>query len=409
MRPLLRFLLVASLAANLGLGLGLWWKTQISTAHPTAEGGSADPASQFSKTDSFTPNSSKLGQLLATASPAQIVSWLRAAGISPEKIARIVDVLLDEKYAQLRDKLQHGKTIQPYWRNFSYGLLFKQDREQLNLLFEQRSKEEAHLLGPDIWFSDASPYVNFIRRQYGSLSPEKLSAIQALQREYSAMTGSTPSVLSSGDQQKSTLLQKEFHADLAKILTPDELYEHDLRDSPSATTLQSRCNYFAATEDEYRALFSLYQQIDRTFPESVWDEPDEKTEAARTDAEAKMQGQIEALLGSERYAEFRQGNDKNSEKENRLVTSLGLPLSAAARLVQIKAETSACAELLKKDNSISQTERLDRLASLKTSTESSIASAIGDRGVEAYRQYGGTWLQTLIPQSSTKSKTTSSP
>lgn len=281
-------------------------------------------------------NTRLLWHRLGSNNLSQLVANLRAANLSPAKIAYIVHHILNEKYAALQDENTTGNEPQPYWRNSkiisenSYNNRHKLARSEA--LRAQRRTEEAQLLGDDLWLAEGIPYVDHIRQGYGNLlSNQKLSALRDLKNEYSAMaTPLQDDFHDPATRQKLKLLEKEHRANTVKLLTPAELLEHDLRYGNAANLLQSRCYYFTATEAEYRTLFPIYQQIDQAASYSDWDRVDEKTETARKEAEKRAQAQIEAVLGPARYAEFKQANDPAARKENQLVTRLGLPLSAAA-------------------------------------------------------------------------------
>lgn len=404
MKSVVHVLLILSLAANLGFGFVIWRK-RSSRAH-TLKQERISTHNNPTKAAASSPlkNDRKLWQRLGSNDLSQLVANLRTAGLPPQQIARIINNLLAEKYAPKFDAVFSGKSDTPYWRTpdgYYYSELSKTGREQQRQLWDERRAEEMRLLGNDYWLIEEDPFVDLVRRQHGNLSPEKLSAIQKLQLEYSAMSRSLEQfahdLRSPSDTEKIKLLDKEFRNDLATLLTPEELLERDLRSSNAGQLLQLRCNFFAATESEYRALFPLYQQIDRAVLVSDWDDPDEKTKAARLDAETRAHTQIEAILGPARYAEFKQANDKNAYKENQLITRLGLPLSAAAQLCSLKSDLTARAEHVRKTNALSPEQQASQLADLKTEAQNRIIATIGEQGLNAYQQHGGNWLQSISP------------
>lgn len=399
MRAIAYIILCASLGLNLLFGSTLLRRNPPqTTTTPPHQHPQQSSRSETSPTSSVTPSTRLLWHRLGSNDLAQLVSNLRAAGLPPRKIAYIVHHLLREKYATLQNENDVGKEPLPYWRNSdvisenSYNN--RQKRARREALWQQNRAEEAQLLGDNRWLAEGIPLIDHIRQANGNiLSDKKLSALADLETEYSTLT--RPQDLNSNDpatREKLKLLEKEFRKDVAQLLTPEELLERDLRYSNAADLLQMRCNYFAATEAEYRALFSIYQQVDQAAPYSDWEEVDEKTRAARKDAETRAQAQIEAILGPTRYAEFKQANDKSASKENQLVTRLGLPLSAAAQLVSIKADVSSRTELLRKDSTIDPTERDARRDALRAEAESRISATLGPAGLAAYREHLGNWL-----------------
>ncbi|MFT3870813.1 MAG: hypothetical protein QM715_20360 [Nibricoccus sp.] len=400
MKAIAYSLLCASLGLNILFGSVILRRNSSSTTTTTQHQSSPQPF-RLEPPPSASPISSTrpLWQLLGSDDLPQLVANLRVAGLPPRKIAYIVLHLLREKYAALQDENDVGKEPPPYWRNSdiisdnSYNN--RQKRARREDLWQQNRTEEAQLLGDDRWLAEGIPLIDHIRQANGNiLSNKKLSALAELESEYSILT--RPLDLNSSDpatREKLKLLEKEFKKDVALILTPEEMLERDLRYSNAAGLLQNRCNYFVATEAEYRALFPIYQQIDQAAPYSDWDQVDEKTKSARKEAETRAQAQIEAILGPARYAEFKQANDETARKENQLVTRLGLPLASAAQLVSIKADILSRAEQVRKDNANNPAERSSRLAALRTEAESRISATLGAAGLTAYREHAGGWLK----------------
>ncbi len=72
-----------------------------------------------------------------------------------------------------------------------------------------------------------------------------------------------PLSLPAADREKLALLNRERRADLERVLTPEELFEYDLRQGPTAMRLRSQLAAFQPTEEEYRAIFTVQHALDR--------------------------------------------------------------------------------------------------------------------------------------------------
>jgi len=86
-------------------------------------------------------------------------------------------------------------------------------------------------------------------------------------------------------------IEQQVHAEVARLLTPDELLDYDMRNGMTSGRLRRALTGFNATEDEYRALFRLYQAQDAQFP-SFTSTVTPAAIAARIAAQQQMDEQI---------------------------------------------------------------------------------------------------------------------
>jgi hypothetical protein len=81
------------------------------------------------------------------------------------------------------------------------------------------------------------------------------------------------------------------------------------------------------------------------------------------------------------------------------VDRLELPAAATQQVVEVQSEISKRADAIRKDPSLSDADRGSLLAALADEATGRITAVMGDRGMEAYKQNGGGWLQALKPPS----------
>jgi hypothetical protein len=204
-------------------------------------------------------------------------------------------------------------------------------------------------------------------------------------------------VLLPEDREKLTYLAREERADLVKLLTPRELEEYDLRNSGTADRLRSQLTTFNATEKEFRTLFSILRAQDNErvsgVAESVSLDPRRQNEA-----NAQVNDQIKAALGPERFADYQRSIDPGYRQTTQLVARLELPPATANQVWAVAQDIQPRVRTLQSDQSLSPDERNRQLAALAAETQARLTATLGARGFEAYRQYGGSWLQMLQPR-----------
>jgi hypothetical protein len=196
------------------------------------------------------------------------------------------------------------------------------------------------------------------------------------------------------DNEKLALLEKEKNADMSKLLTPQELEEYNLRSSTSASMLRSNLTTFNPTEAEFRALYKLQSALDDQYPQPMGMTTAEQR-APREAAEKQLQPQIQALLGPDRYADYQLATDPKYSSINRLVARLELPASTSVDVVNVQETAQKQAMALRQDRTLSPDQRNAQLAALAQQAQTQLTATLGPSGFEAYKEYGGYWLQNL--------------
>ncbi|HUR59353.1 MAG TPA: hypothetical protein VM029_16680, partial [Opitutaceae bacterium] len=262
-------------------------------------------------------------------------------------------------------------------------------REQNDLLKQ--------ILGPVALFATEEMLGNY-RRQYGDLPMEKIERLVQLRMDYSEMQSAIYNEANGSllpeDRARIALLEKEQRADLAKLLSPAELEDYDLRSSPTASSLRSKLTAFKPTEEEFRAIFKVQQAMDEalggTYARSIADLDVRKAKQAEADKE------VERVLAPERYAQYRLATDSMYSSLGKIVARFDLPFQAAVDVAALQKETTQRVAAINRDPSLTPAQRVPQLAALGRAAEAAVVEKLGKRGYEAYRENGGFWLQGLV-------------
>jgi hypothetical protein len=149
-----------------------------------------------------------------------------------------------------------------------------------------------------------------LRRQYGDLSEEKTKRLQQLLDDYNKLrrqlweSRDRDSLSHAPEHQ---LLEKAQEDDIARLLTPPEFFEYELRSSQTARQMRRLLYSFDATEAEFRALFPLFRELGFQGPPAS---SAALISVAMRDqwtkiAEPGFQARIEQVLSPDRFADFR--------------------------------------------------------------------------------------------------------
>lgn len=329
-----------------------------------------------------------------------LVARLRAAGFPPNVIRAIVKAQLDERYSGLRKSVVAQLGPRPFW-NAHYGNFDTRTAMGLGAISRQESKEMKDLLGPDD--NSNNPLgVSYTQDTTVGLSREKYDRVQAILSDFTDMKGGlfagANGVMLPEDLEKLDYLQKEQQAEITAELSPAELFEYQLRTSNVASQLRYNLSAFNPTEDEFRAIFKAQQDFDSQYGANdgklTQDQLHER-EAHQPDLLAKIQDGI----GADRIADYKQQTDQNYIQVSRLVDRLELPATTTQQVVAVQGDISKRADAIRRDPSLSAADRSSQLAALSDEATGAITAVMGERGMAAYRQNGGGWLQNLKPPS----------
>lgn len=398
----LRLLTLLSVGANLALAT-VWWTHRETPADlpavPVASLATPAVAAAPDPPRPAAPAPAGGGADAASVSASEleeVFRHLQQAGFPRREIISILHAWIGERMRVHFAAL--GWQDQPYWKAPDPGRSMELARATTR---QQReiSTTLIRLLGED-YLNDAPEMLEMLQQQYGPLPAAKLVRVQALQEDYNelrvnlSLPGAGPL-----DQERRRLLDQEQRADLAALLSPQELLEYDLRHSPTSHRLRLELGAAQPSEAEFRSLFTIYQALDQQFPinASSGQPPDATLLAARRAAEERALEQVKLTLGPARAAELAQARDPQARQENQLVARLGLPLSAAAEVVAIKRELNERGGAFRRDQTLNDAQRQEQLRALVDVAERRLTATLGARGLSAYREYGGEWLRHLAP------------
>ena len=410
-------LFVILLALSLATNAALYFQHRASgaSASPRSTGGShagatpsttPDGASATATTaDPEVAQLSQTWQRLQSGDLKTLIVQLRAAGFSESVIRSIIGSQVYERFAARRKALLAQQEETPYWQSLQQFGLDPKTRSAFRELNREQTEQVKALLGPDGLLGNEERLA-YQRRQFGDIPADKIDQLQNIISDYSDLRQQIQSnangVLLPEDREKLTLLEKEQRADLAGLLTPQELENYELRSSSTASQLRSQLGIFKPSEAEFVAIFRATRAAEEQFGSlSNTSGNFSQYQQIRT---AALE-QAKAQLTPERYAALQQATDPAYSTINRLVARLDLPTTAAVQVVSVQQDTMKRANAIRSDKGLSADQRAVQLSALAQEASTTISQALGGtRGLEAYKQYGGQWLQSLQPRPVTPPK-----
>jgi len=190
---------------------------------------------------------------------------LRDIGCPEETIRDIIITDISKLFAKRRAALR--AQLQPY-RFWQTGDALQNDyssnpelQRQLQDLEKEQRMLVKQLLGVDYRAEMGRYWVDesYDERMYGFLPQEKQDQLKALQSRYDDMEQEiytrSKGMLLDEDQEQLRRIEKQREAELAQVLTPEQLEEYELRNSSTANSMRAQMTGFQPTEEEFRKIF----------------------------------------------------------------------------------------------------------------------------------------------------------
>lgn len=384
---------VPVLAGSLVLNVALGWLVLTGERPSPPEPTKAAPSAVA--TTSVPAPATHAWQRLAAPAAADLVARLRAAGFSADMIRAILEARFkDELYATML-ALDPEMTRRPFWKNSQqkpqvWGAVSRLQREQ--------EKQLRALLGER---DDPSQLLEqgMLGRRVDGIPPEKAAAVLAVMRDYDQrlmeLMSEPMSILS---REGRGALDREQRAALARLLSPRELEEFDLRNSPLAISMRTELAAFAPTEAEFRTIFRLRDEFARQYDSAQPSVETPERIRARQEAAQQVAAQIQAALGPLRGEEFTRKADQSYVQTSRILERLQQPSENVDAIVAVGRDLTARAGALEANRSLAEPARLAQQAALYDEARRRLTPLLGgNTGFEVYRQYGGTWLDKIKP------------
>jgi hypothetical protein len=393
-RLLLFVLLAASLAANAWL---LLRPTRPATAPAVVRSAAAPQPATPAATTSIAPPLAWSGQGPATeAELGDLRRQLESLGLPREVVQAAVAVVLQRSFQKRRAEILGNPGPDEYWRN----PVQPHDpavQAALRDLEREQHRQFRALVGNELEFDETAA-----KRQFGGLAPAKVEQLKKIFADYADLeeqlfTG-VPDRNAASVRARSDLLAREKRADMERLLTPEELLNYDLRNSPGAHRLRGRLGQFAATEDEFRTLYPAFKAASEANAALNAPQRINAAEARRVreETDRRLDDELRRVLGEARYLEFKDANDHELRQTRAFTANLNLPPQVATEVIAIQREFAPKLGAIDRDRDLTPNQRDARASDLGLEARDRLIRILGPAGFEAYKRQGGGWLGAAL-------------
>lgn len=350
MKRVILILLATSVTAN------AWLAIRISREEAVTDPSTASPSSAAAPR----PADATAIVPLAVLESDHAVGWrdqLRNAGADEAAVRAIIDGLLRQRYRTRLSEMRIDQFRTKWWKSDTRK--FGGDDSQL--LKDLVLTPLRELVGRDpLDIQDAEKRFDF-------LPPAKRRMLAEIELDYAEMGLAGGPVFSSNtlksDVDRQDLLASERRKDVVAALTPEERAELALRFEGSAGLLSGRLAVMNGTEQEFRALRPLLDELrrqERTLPR------DDNFSAAFAELNQIAVDRIAAAIGPDRALDYLWSGPGLYPELMRFAQERGLPVTTAARVMELASETGVRASRIHHDATIPTALKVDALRALQS-------------------------------------------
>jgi hypothetical protein len=391
--------LIASLALNAGL-LVAYLRTPSTPASALASQTPQVQIAPVTDAPKPAPLAADTWKRVGQRTDADFVAWLRSEGFPPGIVYTLMHKRVAARYADRMKELD-GSEDAAYWREDWYAWASITNSPTLR---KERRKVEAAidaelraLLGDD--FGMVSDYQSANEdRLFGNMPRQKVKSLQKIEQDYYELQEEIRTLMRGvtlpEDHEQLALLEKERQADLAALLTPEELEDYTYRASPLAQQIRQQLAFFDPSEEEFRALVRVQKEFDARYANVT---------LSSDDSRELREAEVKKVLSADRFQDYQVKTSGSYRYVAPLVERHGLPAETTTKVIRLQRDAVAQGLAIRNDKSLTEAQRAERLNALVERSRAELSANLPNEALTEYtRSAAGEWLARLQPRKPVK-------
>lgn len=341
-------------------------------------------------------------QMVESADYRRYIANLRAIGCPEETIRDIITADVNKLFESRRKEITASTNKFEFWKagNPFEAAIMDPDRiEKMQALAKEKRALLKELLGVEPeekaeLFGGINPFESML----DFLSPAKQNDVMDIFMKFQAkqaklFSGGQPDAEDMKAMQK---MKKEMDAEMAGILSPKEYEDFQLRMSDTAMQMRMQLASLDPNEQEFRDIFKIKNQFDDQFGTYGMASTDKAEREKYQAAQKDMNDQLKTLLGDARYTDYTRTQDYQYQNLYRITQKNDLPKEAANKVYDMKTTADAEARKVRADSSLSADQRKAALQGIRTETENSMHTVLGDKAWSSFQKQNGSYFLNNI-------------
>ena len=323
------------------------------------------------------------------------IANLRAIGCPEETIRDIIIADVNKLFDDRRRSLFGTKSNRlEYWKPWAQRRAQAFDEERIRaqqaLAREKRAVLKT-LLGVELEEKAELLTMTPLEEEFDFLSATKRTAVIEVEQQFAARR--LKLLMGGMDINDLRKLEKECQAQslaqIATLLSPEELEDYQLRRSNTAGQMTWELATFEPTEQEFREIFKLRSQVEDEFGLN-------RNDTLGSAGIAKMEEGLKGLLGDTRYAEYERSQDFTYQAVRRVAERNGFDKEAANKIFELRKAADAQANVVRQDDSLTREQRTAALSSIRQEADRAARAVFSHEAILALEGQGS-WLGHIAP------------
>lgn len=316
------------------------------------------------------------------------VANLRRAGCPEPVLRRIIGAELQELYAQKgfalvrefhRDfwKIAARENVRAYFEKTLSSQVKALAQESDALLVQLVGEAPREPAGARMNSATESRFTDF-------LPPVQREQLRRLAERYGARQQAVRQANLPPEEKTFRLaeLQREMEAEQARLFSPEEWAEYQLRQSDAARELR----------ELYGVDFSEAEL--RKVAQAIDDYRRQAASQPETDPEM-LEQKLQSVLGPARYADLNRARSASYRELCEVAVAFGRPRETAAEIFDLRLRSEKQCEEIRADKSRTAEEKQALLDGLQEQVEQTVLTKFGTGAYQSYRARDGRWLNAL--------------
>jgi hypothetical protein len=173
-------------------------------------------------------------------------------------------------------------------------------------------------------------------------------------------------------------LQTEMVTSIQELLTPDEFFEYELRESRTANSMRQTMSGFDYTEKEFRDIFAIRNESQQLSQSAFMNMRDPQTRATMAETREDQERRIAEYLGTERFEELKRLQDPVYRSIVAIGDRYGSSQASIISAYEVTSDFIAQANELRVDQSLSSDERRSQIQQLSEASLEEIEDLVGE-------------------------------
>lgn len=225
---------------------------------------------------------------------------------------------------------------------------------------------------------------------FNAVPSDKRDQVRTIQEKYWTQSDDikqrTLGYLEPEDREEFLRIKTERRDALAKVLSPAELQDYEMKTSDITSSLRSRLNGngFQTTDEEFRKIFDFMAPLDDQYSISRRnpDPVDPEFTSARDKAEKQLEEYIHTTLGDERYAEYERSKDPAYRTINQIGTEAGLPKETILQAYQAQQQIQSDSNRILRDTTLTPEQRGQSLQEVRARAQETLQQLLGEKAAK---------------------------